>query len=277
MSFLIHLNEAVQGRRRVPFWIVQSNGTTVDTGAAGDPVWLSKNGGALAVTNNTLSGVSAAQGSYYLELDQAEVDTLGWYRLSYLSGNFPQNAVPVQVVATDPFDSVMVSDSDRTLRGGSTSVVTLASAETTRNDWCNGAMIAFQYQSGDIVYNIVDDYNGSDRSVALKNALPLAPDSRTTYWIFGGTPETDLSAETILGVAASGQSAIADALLTRNISAASQGNRDVRSALRAIRNRVDASTSVYTVYQEDDSTSAYTGSLTTGNLNGGIDSVNPAT
>jgi hypothetical protein len=54
----------------------------------------------------------------------------------------------------------------------------------------------------------------------------------------------------------------ADALLGRNIAGGSNGSRDVTSALRAIRNKVNVSASAITVYQENDTDEAWTGTAT---------------
>ena len=56
----------------------------------------------------------------------------------------------------------------------------------------------------------------------------------------------------------------ADKLLARNIAGASSTGRVVKEALYTLRNKVDASSSVVTVYGTDDSTSAWTASVTTG-------------
>lgn len=65
-------------------------------------------------------------------------------------------------------------------------------------------------------------------------------------------------------LAADAAAEIADALLGRTISGGASGNRTVTSALRAIRNRVFMdSGSTGTVYEEDDTTSAWTFSVST--------------
>lgn len=54
----------------------------------------------------------------------------------------------------------------------------------------------------------------------------------------------------------------ADKILGRNIAGGSDGGRDVTSALRAVRNKVTVDATTITVYQEDDTTSAWTGTAT---------------
>lgn len=65
-------------------------------------------------------------------------------------------------------------------------------------------------------------------------------------------------------IAASGATEIADALLTRDMSAVTgEAARSPLNALRRIRNRVAVSGGTATVYKEDDSTSAWTAAVTT--------------
>ena len=85
--------------------------------------------------------------------------------------------------AANSFGLVLASPSlgSRT-DGASTSVITLGSGETTLNDAWNGALINFLYDDGTILAGIVNDYTGSDQSVALRDPLAVAP-SAATYWI----------------------------------------------------------------------------------------------
>lgn len=69
---------------------------------------------------------------------------------------------------------------------------------------------------------------------------------------------------------------IADEVLDRDLVGGASGNtRNVRNALRALRNRVAISAGTATVYQEDDSTSAWTAAITT-TAGDPISEVNPA-
>lgn len=73
--------------------------------------------------------------------------------------------------------------------------------------------------------------------------------------------------------------AIADAILGRNIAGGSNGGRDVTSALRALRNKVELTPSgaptTATVYEEDDATPAWTATVGTGSRDALV-SVDPA-
>ena len=72
----------------------------------------------------------------------------------------------------------------------------------------------------------------------------------------------------------------ADALLARNIAGGSNGGRDVTSALRVLRNRVDltpaGAPTVATVYAEDDTTPVWTATVGT-SARDALVSVNPTT
>ena len=57
---------------------------------------------------------------------------------------------------------------------------------------------------------------------------------------------------------------IADRLLTRNIEGASDTGRTVKQALAVLRNKVQIDGSTVTVFQTDDTTSSWTGTVTTG-------------
>jgi hypothetical protein len=55
----------------------------------------------------------------------------------------------------------------------------------------------------------------------------------------------------------------ADALLARNVAGGSNGGRTVSDGLRRLRNRVAIAGATMTVYEEDDTTSAWTAAVTT--------------
>lgn len=69
---------------------------------------------------------------------------------------------------------------------------------------------------------------------------------------------------------------IADEVLDRDLAGGASGStRNIRNALRYLRNRVDARSSVLTVYQEDDSTAAWTASITTTTDPSNINHIDP--
>lgn len=82
----------------------------------------------------------------------------------------------------------------------------------------------------------------------------------------GGLPTVDAS-NNVAGVqalSATVMAAIADAILGRNLAGGSDGGRDVTSALRVLRNKSTTSGGTFYVYAEDDSTVAWSATITTG-------------
>lgn len=71
------------------------------------------------------------------------------------------------------------------------------------------------------------------------------------------------------------RNSVADALLARNIAGGSSSGRIVTDAFRALRNKQEISGGTYTVYQEDDTTSAWTAAVTTAAGNP-LSSIDPA-
>lgn len=72
-------------RRFFLFLVDATDGIIPETGEAGGQPQISKNGAAFANTVNVL--VAVGNGSYYLELAQGEIDTLGWILVRYKSAN----------------------------------------------------------------------------------------------------------------------------------------------------------------------------------------------
>lgn len=107
MTFLIELDEATAARRRVPFRVFNSDGTSPDTGFSTVTVLHSINGGAQVVSANSSSVVSANAGQYYIEFTQAEVGTLGSMAvfIDAQAADFPQHVANVQVVNSNPMST----------------------------------------------------------------------------------------------------------------------------------------------------------------------------
>jgi hypothetical protein len=103
MIFL--LSEGTAAERRFPIYLVDAtDGLTPETGEAAGQPQISKNGAAFGNTSATLTAVG--NGSYYVELTAAELDTLGMIQVRYKSANTAEFAAPARVVAFDPFDAV---------------------------------------------------------------------------------------------------------------------------------------------------------------------------
>jgi len=77
------------------------------------------------------------------------------------------------------------------------------------------------------------------------------------------------STSTVSSMALVAGQQVADRVLLRALASGSDTGRTVQDALRPLRNKVAIGGSTLTVYQEDDTTSAWTGSITTGPSNAG--------
>jgi len=97
---IIKQSESAAAQRRVPIFLVGTDGKTPATGENGGQPQISKAWAGWANTTNALVG--GANGSYYVELSAGEVDTLGVHRLRYKSANTCERQLIFQVVAFDP-------------------------------------------------------------------------------------------------------------------------------------------------------------------------------
>lgn len=213
MTLGIAQNEPTAGLRVVPFWLVQSNGTSVATNEAGGRPQWSLNGSAFTNTPNTLSAVSANAGAYTLQLTQSDTSVLGTMQLRYSSTTcFEQRSTPpvIQIVDQSPYISpwdeprsvhtdlnsygwALQVPSAKTLQGvADTSNVTLASNETARDGFYNGCFIQFQYADGSFFGNYISVYTGSTKGVKLQNPLPVAGSSGMSYTIHPSGQLADL-------------------------------------------------------------------------------------
>ncbi len=113
--------------------------------------------------------------------------------------------------------------------------------------------------TGNVGGNVVGDVQGNvDGSVASVTAGVLVG--------VGGIAATAFAANAITAAALAQDAAqeIADEILNRNLAGGGSGDtRNVRNALRALRNRVAIVAGTATVFQEDDATTAWTAAITT--------------
>lgn len=128
--------------------------------------------------------------------------------------------------------------------------------------------------SGSIGKLLVDNINATISSRLASASILLSSgkvtvgtnDDKTGYTLADGSLSSAKFAAGAIDAAALAQSAgqeIADEVLNRNIAGGGSGNtRNVRNALRTLRNRVNTQTGDLQVYEEDDTTLAWSGPLT---------------
>ena len=281
---VVYRSEGSASLRRVPLWLMGSNGTAPATGESGGQPqvnWLAR-GTATANTAATLSLVSANAGEYYVELAASEVSALGIAAIHYRSANAIPNSTYFQIVNFDSGDSMRLGQfalptAVPTAAGG---LPTFGTGAGQLNLSGGSVGIVPATLSG----VTIDGVNRVNSSVTIANATYSAVTVRVdpTQTFSGVTVGvSNIQAGTYSGVTvgvnnvtAGVGSSIADRTLARSLAGNADGGRTVQDAFRVLRNRTQIDGSTITVYQEDDTTSAWTGSVTT--AANSISQVNPA-
>ena len=285
-------------------WLMGSDGTTPpSTQAGGQPQinWLGR-GTATVNTTNTLSLVSVNAGEYYVELTASEVSALGLAAVHYRSAAAIPNSTYFQIVNFDSGDSLRLGvfalpNAAAEASGG---LITLGTGTGQLHVSSGSVGLKQQTHSGATIGGLTsgvtlyaDTHSGAtvqgvtrlNSSVTIANATYSAVTVRLDVVNYSGATVGvgNIAAGSYSGVtveisniAQSARSLMADDLLLRDIATGSSGGRSVQDALRVLRNRVEISGSAMTVYTEDDSSSAWTASVSTTADTAHIAGINPA-
>lgn len=135
-------------------------------------------------------------------------------------------------------DAILVDTSEIGAAGAGLTVLATAAALSTVAGYVDTEVGAIKAVT-DKLDDTLEDDSGTYRFTT--NALEQAPS--------GGTPPTTAQ--------------IADKFLGRNLAGGSDGGRTVSDALRTLRNRSEITAGTLTVYEEDDTTPAWTAAATT--------------
>jgi hypothetical protein len=239
----------------IPFLLVSSTDHVTPVTGAGPTVNISKNGGAFAAAAGVVTEVG--NGWYQLAGHAGDRSTLGVLLIqATATGADPAND-SYDVVPWNPFDaSLGLANLDAPVSSRSI----YAGADTPGTTTLVGRLTAL-------------------RAANLDN-LALAPP--TTLQISAAVADQPLAGHTLAGTIgaalnAGSPAAIADQMLQRNLAGGLNGGRTVRDALRIHRNKVviDPAAGTITVYAEDDSTVAWSGTLTTDATAAPITGVDP--
>lgn len=228
--FQIKLSESTAARRRIPVLLVDStDGFTPKTGQTGPTVTISKNGATAVSGAGTFTEVG--NGVYYYEFTAGEADTLGWIALNVQKATCRQYNAIIQIMAYDY------------AAGTNLGLTNLDAAITTR-------MATFTYTAPPTTADIW--------TYATRTLTSGAAPSTADIWTY--------ATRTLTSGAAPSATTIADAVLNRKLDSTGDGTdtlneRTVRSALRAMRNKVAVASGVMTVSKEDDSTTAWSATL----------------
>ena len=134
--------------------------------------------------------------------------------------------------------------------GGASSFSLDATLRSSTSSYHDGNTVFSVGSTGGGQARVVGSFAGATGTVTPDRALTTAVVSTGSYELYAGSlPSQD--------------SELADSILSRNIATGSFGGRNVSSALYPLRNKVTTGGSTMTVFGTDDSTSAWTASITT--------------
>lgn len=286
----IYRSQASASLRRIPMWLVGSDGTTPASAGGGQPQinWLAR-GTATVNTAATLSLVSANAGEHYVELSASEVSALGVAAVHFRSAAVLPQSTYFQITNVDSGNSVdmgLTAFSETTLHAGTHSNVTIQgvtrvnSGVTLNADTHSGATIQGVTRVNSSVTLNADTHSGAtiqgltllNSSVTLRSAEYSAVTVRIGLIDYSGATigTGNVKAGSYSGVTVevsnfgrSSMQSMADRFLSRALAMGSDTGRNVQDALRSLRNRIAIGGSTLTIYTEDDVTSAWTASVTT--------------
>lgn len=233
-------------------WLKQSTAVTVKIGPFVDDtdfktaetaltisqadIRLSKNGGAFAQSNNVAGATHDASGYYGVPLDTTDTNTLGTLRVFVAETGALQVWQDFMVVPANVWDSMFGADALQV------HAVEITAGLITAAAIADGAIDAATFAAGAI------------------DAAAIAADAIGASELAQGAAQE-----------------IADEVLNRNLAGGGSGNtRNVRNALRALRNKVSESAGTLTITEEDDTTSAWTAAVTRTPSTDPITAVDPA-
>jgi len=137
-------------------------------------------------------------------------------------------------------------------QGGTSTSITLNASASAYDDTYNNQLVFIRSGVGADQIKRISDYNGTTKVATVTDAFNVTPTTQSGYVIFPAIvyPEAPTATEN------------ADALLNRDMSVVSDTNaRSPLNAMRALRNKI-TTVGGLTVYKENDTTAAWTATLT---------------
>jgi hypothetical protein len=259
--------------------IVAPAAVTLATLASVTTAWAT--GGFIAVDATNMPGV------YRLDIPNVVIDTAGMVTM-YLRGatNMAPVVLELEVVAVDIYDTVrlgltalpntaVTTNGSLITSGTGTAQLSVASGLVTLAGVTHtGAVIPTVTTVGSVT-GAVGSVTGAVGSVTgAVGSVTGAVGSVAT----GGIAAVSFAASAInaAALATDAVDEIADGILGRNIAGGSSTGRLVKDAFRAIRNKSAIAAGTLTVYQEDDTTSAWTATVVSDATANPIISIDPA-
>lgn len=161
-----------------------------------------------------------------------------------------------------------------TAQAGAAGTITLDASASAVDDFYNGCKVRIRTGAGALQERQIIDYVGATKVATIYLAGPPVqgaqwatnPDATSVFEV---VPESiTAAAVTVAGgevaatLSAAERAAIADKIINRNIGGGSDTGRTIKQTLAAMRNRVTLVGTTLTVYDTDDTTSLWTGTVT---------------
>jgi len=237
-------------------------------------VTLSKDGAAFAAIGGSVTEISS--GWYKLALNTTDTGTLGDLAIHATATGADPTDVVDQVVVLLPGDAVTlqadqavnvtkVAGTTQTARDlGAQLDATVSSRMATYTQ--PTGFLAATFPSG----TVASTTNITAGTITTTTNLTNLPSIPANWITAAGITAAALNGKGDWNIGKTGyaltvaeEAAIADKLLGRNLNGGSDGTRTVQDALRVLRNKVSVAAGTVTVTKEDDTTTAWTGAVTT--------------
>lgn len=274
---------------RVTFPILDASGALV-TGAAGLDSEVSKDQGTAADCTNEATEIATATGLYYLDLTSTEMnaDTVA----ILVKTSTPNAKTTVIILYPEELGDLRIDPATLTAPDNAGIAAIKAKTDNLPSDPADASDISTAIAA--LASTLSTILAAVDTEVAAIKArtdlIPAAPATEGTLGTVATAvaviqAKTDLlpsdpaDASVIAGLIDALPTAIenADALLARDLSAVTgEAARSVLNALRPLRNRVVISGTTLTIYEEDDTTIAWTAQLATSSAARPVTSMDPS-
>lgn len=265
MSQLFKQSESTAARRYFYVHLVDATDlSTPETGESSGQTQISKNGASFASTTNTLTAIG--NGTYYVALTAAELDTLGKIIVRYKSANTAEFQDVGEVVAYDPYDAadLGLTNLDATVSSRSTL--------TAQAVW--DALTTALTTAGSIGKKLVDWSLGTDNKVLLSNNAQTGVTIPTVTSVTNDVGITQAGADKVWGttaraltdkagfsLSAAGIDSIWDETVTGHTTADSIG-RFIWELHKIGKNKITVTATTMVVYDDDGATPLWSHALT---------------
>lgn len=249
----------------IVFPILDGDGDVVSSAADLDSE-VSLNGDTFADCTNEAAEVAVSSGIYYLLLTAAEMtaDVVTVVVKTSTSG--------AKSTVVTMYPRKLVALRSDTAQGGDSGYITLDASAGSVDDIWNGCLVVATIDSV-VEARIISDYSGTTQQASVSPGWNTAPDDDDTFVIY----DTETRQFTDVSLSSAVNTAIANEVWAIDMSTVSgAADRSPLNAIRVLRNKWSISGGTMTVRQENDSTVAWTATLTSDSSASPVVSQDPA-